>query len=282
MLSFKRQNGTAIFMALLVVTIVTAIAVMWFAQQKISIWRTQQMLISEQAYLYAQGTVDWGIGILKAKAKKEPEKTDDEWPKTLPETVIADNQGVISGSMEDYQSRFNVNNLKTEEAKKIFAKLLASLVNGMDENQAQQLANAIHAWTIPPAVQMLTSTTSTFSGESQQLTPYRAAYAPMLSISELRMVSGITPMIYALLQPYVSALPPGININLKHALPPIAEVFKDATQKSSLTTETSEYFLVRADVHLSNQYLILYTLLHRKVSGGSTEVSIVWQSRGTL
>ncbi|MGR8919611.1 MAG: type II secretion system minor pseudopilin GspK, partial [Gammaproteobacteria bacterium] len=47
--------------------------------------------------------------------------------------------------------------------------------------------------------------------------PYRAANRPFGDVSELRLVRGVTPEIYAKLAPYVSALPAPTRINLNLA-----------------------------------------------------------------
>ncbi|GEM_PF-5014587 len=150
---FHKQSGTAIFMALLVVTIVTAISVVWFMQTRANVRRTQQMLLSEQIYLYAEGVVDWGIGALKI---------DTTTPKILPPTIMT-NQGLISGHIDDYQKKD----------------------------------------------------------------------------------------------------PSG------------------ADAKLSMASETKEYFILKTNVQLANQHLILYSLLHRTIIDGKVQIGIIWQSRGT-
>lgn len=94
--SLSKQSGTAVFMALLVVTLITTMSVAWFMQYRTNIRLTQQMLISEQAFLYAQGVVDWGISTLT----EATQNTAPTWPKILPETAIAESKGTFSGRID--------------------------------------------------------------------------------------------------------------------------------------------------------------------------------------
>jgi hypothetical protein len=151
---FYKQSGTAIFMALLVVTIVTTLSVAWFSQTKINVRRTQQMFIAEQIYLFADGVVSWGIGALKI---------DNTVPKILPATPIMGNTGIISGRIDDYK--------------------------------------------------------------------------------------------------------PSTQQNLGTAT------------KSAMATQPNQYFLLRTDVKLADQHLILYSLLQKKIIDGKVTINIIWQSR---
>lgn len=105
--SSYKQSGTAIFMALLVVAIVTALASTWFIQTRLTIRYTQELLLSEQIYLYAQGVVAWGVSALK---------NDDIVPKILPKTFIHEKQGIISGRIDKYPKQNNVIGTNTKQA----------------------------------------------------------------------------------------------------------------------------------------------------------------------
>ena len=151
----NKQSGTAIFLALMVVSIVAALSVAWFIKIRTSVQRTQQLLLSEQIYLAAEGVVDWGISALKI---------DDRMPKILPPTLIMTQQGVITGRLDDHQ--------KTTDK------------------------------------------------------------------------------------------PIGV------------------AEKNAAASQEKEYFLLRTEVRLREQHLILYSLLHRKMVEGKIQVGVIWQSHG--
>lgn len=51
-------------------------------------------------------------------------------------------------------------------------------------------------------------------------------------------------------------------------------------QKYAMASSHSDYYLLRADVRNGNHHLILYSLLHRKIVNGVTQIAVVWQNRG--
>src|SRR5437867_4115623 len=105
----KNYQGTAIFMALLIVAIVSSLAIFLMRTQQIDIRRTQMMLTSEEAYLYAQGVTDWAITTLQTEIMNP--KATTSWPLVLPPTPIANGQGKIAGTLFDAEGLFNLNNL---------------------------------------------------------------------------------------------------------------------------------------------------------------------------
>jgi hypothetical protein len=95
------------------------------------------------------------------------------------------------------------------------------------------------------------------------------------------MIEGITPEIFLLLAPYLSALPPTTPMRFIDATPVILNAFNMSSATLPIVKPV-EYYLVQANLELSDHYLIFYTLLHRTVIDGIINVGIVWQSRGTL
>ena len=55
----------------------------------------------------------------------------------------------------------------------------------------------------------------------------------MMSISELRLVKGVTPEIYASLAPYLTALPKATPINVNSASPEILQAFSPTLSATS-------------------------------------------------
>lgn len=270
------QTGTAVFMALLILVLVTTMSVAWFMQSSVIIRSTEQMLTSEKMNLLSQSVVDWAISTVVISSQNE----NTIWPKIFSEYKMADSQAIISGSVDDYQSRININRLTNKETQNAFMKLLSILRVNISEKNALALRDEIIAWITP--VDSITPAMIAINSQYNKKNPsYRAANRPLQSVSELRLIQGVTPSLYLSIRPYLCALPPKISPNLIFASPVVRQAF-DVKAASLATFKPSEYFIVRSDVRLSNQYLVLYTLLHKTMLNNKAQVGIVWQSRGTL
>ena len=129
---------------------------------------------------------------------------------------------------------------------------------------------------------------------------------PMADISELRLVRGVTPELFALLQPYVTVLPLPTLINVNSAPVPVLhmlapglsvegaktiaslrqfdtlerfsnlDVVRNLAFPTNRITISSEYFLVKTK---ANQVSIL-TLMQRRMQKGQVILSVLWQTRG--
>jgi len=101
-----RQSGTAIFMALLVVSLVTSLSILWYEQTKMNLKETTDRLNYDQIYLYTKGVLGWAVAELKI---------NDQTPKILPNTLLPFSQGVITGRV-DNRSRLNANRVNSKIA----------------------------------------------------------------------------------------------------------------------------------------------------------------------
>jgi len=105
---FNKQSGNAILMALLIVAISMELATLWFAQTQANIWRTQQMLVTDQIYLYTEGVRQWGENMLQF---------NNTYPIFLPATNLPIDNAIISGRIDRYIIRHSPlsNNLVTQK-----------------------------------------------------------------------------------------------------------------------------------------------------------------------
>lgn len=218
----QQQRGVALLTALLIVALVTTIAVAMAARQQLDIRRSGNLLGADQSFLYTLAVEDWaGQILMRDQQNNQVDALTEEWAQLLPPMPVEGGQ--VSGYLEDLQGRFNINNLladriATEDGAQVippghggagqappnlwrqrFEQLL--LVLQIDP----EIANYVVDW-LDPDVDAL------FPGAedgqySAKPVPYRAGNGPMASASELLLVEGVTPEIYALLRPYVTALP---------------------------------------------------------------------------
>lgn len=281
-------------MALLLIAITTGITVTMLRYQRLDITRTRLMITSEQAYLYAQGVVDWAIVALKLDLSIPNKKTI--WPMLLPPTQIADGQGKVSGLMEQAEGRLNINNLSssfetkkeedTQNEREILLKLISILEPQQNADGIQNLLNAIAAWTSSTQPSEPTGMDN-YDNQYSLLKPsYRSPHQPMVSISELRTVNGMTASLYQKLLPHLIALPEKTNIDTTYApaillqamgLPP-----NGAKKSDTESQKNNTYFLLRVDVNLNQQHFILYSLLKRDFTDKTkSTITQLWQSFGT-
>lgn len=279
-----KQNGTAVFMALLMVAIVASIAFALSQKQRIDIKRTQLLVTTESSYLYAQGAVDWAISQLQLDTVNP--LSPAEWPLALTPTAIEDGQGVLTASLINADGLFNLNNFanlkddtkdksavkkpSAETQKQILLSIIQQLNVPISDNQIQEIIVAIEEWVTP------ISPNNKFDlVYQQQIPPYHAPHRPMASVSELRTVAGMTPELYSALLPYVIALPEYTTINADYAPPLIQQALNS---QGSNQPKSGKYFLLRADVQIEGHQLTMYCLLQKN----NDNVSVLWRSFNTL
>lgn len=308
-LSRKRQEGVVIVVALFIVALVAAMAYAMMARLERDTRRTSLILRDTQAEFYAQGSIAWAKDQLRNNLEnKKPNKLVDVTPIQSPENEMHGYK--ITSTIYDMQSRFNVNNLSNNtDLQKDFKKLLRLVEPTLTEEKANEMIRAVVDW-----IKLGASQSADSKYYLELPLPYRAAHKPLFSISELRLVKGVTPKLYMALQPHVIALsaPTLINVQSASALvlatlsptmtleagkaieqlraqtPFVSteqflnlDIVKNHPISADKITIVSSYFLVETTVAIENQQVVLYTLLERTAKDNKVAVNIVWQSKGT-
>lgn len=304
-----KQKGAAIIIALFVVALVAAMALAMIIRLHVDLRRTDLILRADQAQLYAQGSVYWAIDQLSTNWKNQkPNQLVDKLPLKSKQDQM--NGYTISSTIYDAQTQFNINNLTSNDYLNNFVRLLYAALPDTGLEKINQLAAAARDW-------VGQSSTTEFENYYAKLNPpYRAAHRPMVSISELRLVKGFTKDIYNKVLPFVTALPAITPVNINGSSIPVYMGLSDKlTQAAAKTlaqqlqqapvnkiqdfmnldivknvnninqsqiTVISNYFLVKTDVTLGSQKVVLYTLLAREAKAQQAKVSILWQTKGTL
>ena len=256
----KKQSGTALLMALMLMTITAIIATSIAFRQQISIKRTEQVLTTQQAYLYVQAVNDWAAAKLLENGKQyTPNKPLDTFPMAFDEKV---NGVSVKGEIIDAQGFFNLNTLSSPDAQTAFTQLIRTVDSDIDKKEAAQITQAVYQWITPLRIIQQTLAQQTTSQPNTPATgisaaaptaainenkstykiwdqsylnqnpPYNIPHLPMASASELRLVHGITRDLYSELAPFIIALPNlGSQINVNTAP---AEVLAATAQGLSL------------------------------------------------
>jgi general secretion pathway protein K len=209
----RTQRGVALVTAVMIVAIAAAIAAqIAFAHQ---IWFRQMENVAERGATdwLRRGALHWAsVALLDDAAKNPIDHLGESWAMGLP--ILPVEGGAIKVSIEDAQSRFNLNNLVRNNAPSpqdiaIFGRLLEAL------QLDRSLADALVDWIDPNS--------NVSAGGAEDIdylnlkTPYRAANRPLASVDELRLVRGFDAKTVAALLPYVTVLPSTapseINVN---------------------------------------------------------------------
>lgn len=214
---FISQQGVALITALLVVALATIAAVAMTTRQQIDIYRTANIINSEQAYLYALGGESWAKRIL-LRDNNATDSLQDDWAISLPPLGIPG--GTIEVKIEDLQGRFNLNNLvkdgkASSEDIIVFERLLRALE--LPPELAQNVVDWIDS---DMASQPSGAEDNTYLSNTSNPPPYRTSNTLFSSPTELRLLAGFDKDRYQKLLPYVSALPVRTPININTASPP--------------------------------------------------------------
>ena len=209
------QQGVAIITALLLTALAITLVASLFWQQQIQVRAVENQRLQLQKQWILRGALDWAKLILREDGKYS--STDDltePWAVPLADTsldqYVQKNEdqeiaklAVLSGSIQDAQSRLNLTGLATagkinEKEILVFERLLSSLQ--IETSLARQAANQI-------AVSQ--------QNESGGVSSVR--YLGFQYTNDLLTVAGFTPEIVNALQDYVIFLPRVTTINANTA-----------------------------------------------------------------
>ena len=216
MLPARTQRGVALVTAVMIVAIATAIAVqIAFAHQ---IWFRQMENVADRDATdwLRRGALHWAsLALLEDAAQNSTDHLGESWAMGLPTLPVEG--GTIKVSIEDAQSRFNLNSIGgTDPTSLANLQVLQRLLDVLHLDP--QLANAVADWIDPNS--------DARAGGAEDIDylslnpPYRAANRPMASVDELRLIRGFDAKTVAALLPYVTVLPAtSNNVNVNTASP---------------------------------------------------------------
>lgn len=309
--SLSKQRGVVIVVALFIVALVAAMSYIMMARLERDTWRTTLILRDVEAESYAQGSIAWAQDQLRNNwEKQKKDQLIDRVP--IHSGVNEVNGYKIESTIDDMQSRFNLNNLGTAEGQASFARLLKACLPQQNEEARRQLIRAVADWITGLKTQQQDEFLDYYL---EQPIPYRSAHRKLVDVNELRLVKGIDQKIFAQLRPYVCALPNiKTKVNIQTAAMPVlmsissqmtvegAREIMDYRKASPITSFTqfaqskvakkyaitaenaavaSDYFLVETKVTIEKQHIVLYTLLERLANETQPVITTLWQSKGS-
>lgn len=313
------QRGSALIIALLVMTLTATLATAMILTQEhaletTSIWLENDKLVSDSRLVD-----QWAQNFLLTHTNID----HTEFPNiTLPDGTH------LSGKIIDLQSKFNLNNLIDINTEKQFSRLIILVEPKVNSVQANAIAQAVHEWVSAPYSNKINTLTANklpqpATAIDSKINQYYAARSPgyraaqmyMASASELRLVKGVTANLYLHLSPFIIALPKVTPININTASAPLLaslghgmdldtanqlieshEDFPYPTTQNFLAdpaiarlaikensiTVSSQYFLVKAQAEKNQKTSHLNTLLVLNTTDSSPKITILWQTRGPI
>jgi general secretion pathway protein K len=224
-----RQRGVALLIALLVVALATVLIAGLVDRGELTAARTRNALRAEQADAYARGLEAFAAKVLVRDLDQngDVDAPGDLWSMPMPPTPVPG--GMISAAMRDMNGCFNLNNLRPAPGNvrpvwiKRFRRLLVALQ--VDPSLAEVVVDFVDDDGEPGGGTQGAGAEDAAYGAIEP--PYRAANRALAHVTELRLVQGVTPAVYAKLAPHVCVLPPGTLLNVNTATPPVLRTLSD-------------------------------------------------------
>jgi len=300
------NRGVALITAMLITALASMVAANLAWDNALDVRRTMVLLNHEQAVQVALGAESWVIGILHQDLEdSETDHLGEIWAIALPGLPI--DGGEVTGTIEDLQGRFNVNNLIDDNGEVVpeslerFRRLLIALE--LDPRFAGIAADWIDS-----------NIEAAFPDGAEDpiytgiIPPYRSANQSLTSASEFAALEGMARESFNILLPHITALPGRTNININTATGPVlqsldenlsaADVERLLAEReiagfadiqstfSSLVTpdvlntldESTNYFQLKVVVRIDTVRVTLYSVLQR---GSQGSVAPILRSLGT-
>lgn len=257
------QSGMALIMVLLSMALVVMMTAGMTRHQSVRVFKAGHYLAQTQGYSVALGVEAFAQQILvrdyesDREANEFVDSPDEIWARYAAVLPLEDG-GVAEVQVDDLSGRINLNDLVTP----------AGQVNTQTRERLMRLLMAleiteVHVDALIDWIDPDEETISAYGAEDGQYLmanpPYRAANQPFVSVSELRLIEGMTEDYYRLLRPHVAALPvsgTGINVNMATAqvLRSLHMELTDAQVAAVIERRTEQRFLNVQDFLASPEF----------------------------
>jgi general secretion pathway protein K len=212
MTSGSTQRGVAVVLAMLVVALAASTATYMLWAESLWLRQVENLVARAQADSVARAATQWATAIL-AEDDATVDHLDETWARRLP--ALPAEGAVLTGTIADEQSKFNVNNLVRGAAPSPADVAVLQRLLGLVGLPAT-LADAIVDWIDPDD----TVTQGTGAEDLDYLAREPAHRAPnraLADVGELARVKGMTPEALARLAPHLTALPDETAVNVNTA-----------------------------------------------------------------
>lgn len=288
----QKQNGIALLMAMLVVTIATVTAVSLVHEQSISFRKTSHIESSNTSLMYSLVLEDYArLYLQKDHKDSKIDHLSEDWASGI--DVLPIGRGYFSGFMEDAQSKININSVLAKENED----RLKILCNNLEVSP--DFIPALKDW-----LDTDQDTTDAEGAEDVYYTaleqPYRAGNRIMSDVSELLLVKGVDNEMFGKLKPFITVLPSDAGLNINTISSEVyktlgtnldADKFMDERGKDPFSSledyknrlghtlpdkgvaVKTDYFHANGQVILDEKTLFISTLIYRNNNGGTQILS---------
>lgn len=220
----NRQGGVALIMVLLAMALVVMLATGMTQQQSVRVFRASHYLAQQQGHSVALGAEAFARQILVRDFEEDKEDNvmvdspDEFWAQNAAILPVDDN-GVAEVQIDDLGGRINLNDLvgANGQIDPVTRDRLIRLLQVLEITNVN--VDALVDW-IDPDDQAVSAYGAEDGLYLMQEPAYRAGNQPFVTVSELRLIDGMTEEAYQALRPHVTALPVmglGINVNTASA-----------------------------------------------------------------
>ncbi len=201
----RSQRGLALISALMIVSLAGILAAGRMFSLQLESQASRTLMESSRARLIALGIEELAVEVLLADLLDgDTDHRGESWASGLGTMNVGLMR--LTGSIEDMQGRFNVNNLVTVQgtvdwiAANQFRRMLRIL--GLDETLAVKVVDWVDSDNLPQ---------QSGGAEDEAYTrldpPYQAPNRPLEDVSELLAVEGFDAASFSVLAPHITALP---------------------------------------------------------------------------
>jgi general secretion pathway protein K len=227
------SRGSALLSALFLMTLIAIAATAMSTRLQIDIYRTRRMIESDKMQLAGEAIIFWAMDRLLDPALQVRSLNDSgkilNYPGSL-QDIYPDMK--LTGSVYDLQARFNINNLQSPLFAPMFLKLLGNNMAKVEMNVLKSISRATLHWV--NAYQPGRGMDDLMTYYSQQTPSYYPGFQSMQSVTEFRLVAGVSAAGYESIRPYITALPTLTQINLNTASPKILQTLGNGLSDAKL------------------------------------------------
>ncbi len=219
----QSETGAALLTVLMLVAVIGVIAAASLERMKIATRQSINMVAIDQARAYGLAAESVALSRIADLVGRDSGKTtlDGDWQgREIPFPIDG---GTAKAKLLDGGNCFNLNSVVTGDAStRLSARPVAidqfaalMIVLGVRSNDARPIALALADWVDSDSAPLPGGAED--GSYARAKTPYRTANTLMADASEIRVLAGMTPEIYATIRPWVCALPvtdlSPINVN---------------------------------------------------------------------
>ncbi|MDC3330635.1 type II secretion system minor pseudopilin GspK [Pseudomonadales bacterium] len=234
MIMRRRQQGVALMIVLLVVTIATVLSVSIAKNQHRAISSATRYFDRAQAYYYATGGEEYARQLLARDFKERPEQDDlsEVWAAT--DLAFEFESGEVDIVIQDLQSVFNLNDfISSNEGNSLIAEKLSLLSSqiGLNPSWMDELLDFSD---IDGEVRPGGAEDYYYLGLER---PYRTSGQPLQDLSEIRLLRTMTDEAYGRLSEVMTVLPTaGGALNVNTAPPMVLQTLATDLNLESATS----------------------------------------------